>query len=173
MVGPRARESRDARRPSSPGANRESGSSPVPESSVEKEHKVIVYIEDEPDMVKLVRLILQHEGIELVGVVDAQRGVSMVREVKPDLILLDLMMPDMDGWEVFESLQADDELKRIPVIVITVRAAAIDKSMGLYVYKVEDYITKPFEMGELIRRIQRALAKKPEAALGSPQPAPG
>ncbi len=125
----------------------------------QKRH-IVVYVEDEPDMIKLVRLILEHEGIELVGVVDAQQGVPVVRAVKPDLILLDLMMPDMDGWEVFEALQSDVELRQIPVIVLTVRAAAIDKSMGLYVYNVEDYITKPFEMRELVRRVHKALEKR-------------
>lgn len=125
----------------------------------QKRH-IVVYVEDEPDMIKLVRLILEHEGIELVGVVDAQQGVPVVRAVKPDLILLDLMMPDMDGWEVFEALQSDVELRQIPVIVLTVRAAAIDKSMGLYVYNVEDYITKPFEMRELVRRVHKALQKR-------------
>lgn len=127
---------------------------------VEQKRHIVVYVEDEPDMIKLVRLILEHEGIELVGVVDAQQGVPVVRAVKPDLILLDLMMPDMDGWEVFEALQSDVELRQIPVIVLTVRAAAIDKSMGLYVYNVEDYITKPFEMRELVRRVHRALEKQ-------------
>lgn len=161
------------RRRSSPRATVESEAYPVLDGDGEEGRKVVVYIEDEPDMVKLVRLILQHEGIELIGVVDAQQGVPVVRAVKPDLILLDLMMPDVDGWEIFDTLQSDDELKYIPVIVITVKAAAIDKSMGLYVYKVEDYITKPFEMRELIRRIQRVLAKKSEAAQGSPQPALG
>ena len=127
---------------------------------VEQKRHIVVYVEDEPDMIKLVRLILEHEGIELVGVVDAQQGVPVVRAVKPDLILLDLMMPDMDGWEVFDALQSDVELRQIPVIVLTVRAAAIDKSMGLYVYNVEDYITKPFEMRELVRRVHRALEKQ-------------
>jgi DNA-binding response OmpR family regulator len=132
----------------------------MPQHRVEQKRHIVVYVEDEPDMIKLVRLILEHEGIELVGVVDAQQGVPVVRAVKPDLILLDLMMPDMDGWEVFEALQSDVELRQIPVIVLTVRAAAIDKSMGLYVYNVEDYITKPFEMRELVRRVHRALEKQ-------------
>jgi DNA-binding response OmpR family regulator len=143
----------------------------IPNPGVEGDRRVVVYVEDEPDMIKLVRLILEHEGIDLIGVVDAQEGVAVVRTVKPDLILLDLMMPDMDGWEVFEALQADVELKQIPVIVLTVRAAAIDKSMGLYVYSVEDYITKPFEMRELVRRVHKVLGKCPPRASvrGRPQ----
>jgi DNA-binding response OmpR family regulator len=131
----------------------------VLEHSVSRERHVVVYVEDEPDMIKLVRLILRHEGIELIGVVDSQQGVSVARAVKPDLILLDLMMPDMDGWKVFQALKADVELRHIPVIILTVRAVVMNKSMGVYVRDVEDYITKPFETGELVRRIQRALGK--------------
>jgi CheY-like chemotaxis protein len=93
--------------------------------------KKVVVIEDEPEMVDLVKLILGRKGFELIGAVGGQEGLEIVRREKPDLVLLDLMMPDMDGWEVYQRMKADVELKDIPVIVVTAKAESIDKVLGL------------------------------------------
>jgi CheY-like chemotaxis protein len=93
--------------------------------------KKVVVIEDEPEMVDLVKLILGRKGFELIGAVGGQEGLEAVRREKPDLVLLDLMMPDMDGWEVYQRMKADVELKDIPVIVVTAKAESIDKVLGL------------------------------------------
>ncbi|MCS7177945.1 MAG: response regulator [Anaerolineae bacterium] len=119
--------------------------------------KKIVCIEDEPEMIDLVRLILGRRGFELIGVVGGREGLEMVRQVKPDLVLLDLMMPDMDGWEVYQHMKADEELRHIPVIIVTAKAQSIDKVLGLHIAKVDDYITKPFGPQELIDSVNRVL----------------
>jgi DNA-binding response OmpR family regulator len=122
-----------------------------------EDRKTVVCIEDEPEMIDLVRLILGRKGFELVGAVGGREGLDTVRKVKPDLVLLDLMMPDIDGWEVYQQMKADDDLKEIPVIVVTAKAQSIDRVLGLHIAKVDDYITKPFGPQELLESVNKVL----------------
>jgi DNA-binding response OmpR family regulator len=107
-----------------------------------------------------VRLILGQKGYEVVGAIGGHEGLTMVREDLPDLVLLDLMMPDMDGWEVFQQMRAEEATREIPVIVITAKAQSIDKILGLNIAKVDDYISKPFSPQELIDSVERVIAKQ-------------
>jgi DNA-binding response OmpR family regulator len=129
----------------------------------EEKKKVVVCIEDEPEMIDLVKLILGRKGFELVGAVGGREGLDTVRKLKPDLVLLDLMMPDMDGWEVYQQMKTDDDLKTIPVIVVTAKAQSIDKVLGLHIAKVDDYVTKPFGPQELLQSVGKVLRLQPEA----------
>ena len=119
--------------------------------------KTVVCIEDEPEMIDLVRLILGRKGFELIGAMGGREGLETVRRVKPDLVLLDLMMPDIDGWEVYQQMKADPALKDIPVIVVTAKAQSIDKVLGLHIAKVDDYVTKPFGPQELLQSVEKVL----------------
>ncbi len=119
------------------------------------DRKRILCIEDEAEMIDLTRLVLEREGFEVFGAVGGTRGLEIVKREKPDLVLLDLMMPDIDGWEVYRQMKADKELAKIPVIIVTAKAHSIDKVLGLQVAKVDDYITKPFGPKELLESIQR------------------
>jgi DNA-binding response OmpR family regulator len=114
----------------------------------------IVCIEDEPDMIQLLRTILEAKGFTVIGADGGIAGLETVRREKPDLILLDLMMPDMDGWEVFQQIKDDPDLSTIPIVVITAKAQAIDKVLGLYIARAEDYITKPFKVQDLVDSIE-------------------
>jgi DNA-binding response OmpR family regulator len=117
----------------------------------------VVCIEDEPEMIDLVSLILGRKGFDVIGANGGVEGLETVRKEKPDLILLDLMMPDMDGWEVYQQIKADEELRQIPVIVVTAKAQSIDKVLGLHIAKVDDYITKPFGPQELLESVEKIL----------------
>jgi two-component system response regulator VicR len=117
----------------------------------------VVCIEDEPEMIDLVRLILGRKGFEVIGADGGIEGLEKVRTEKPDLVLLDLMMPDMDGWEVYQQIKADPELRDIPVVVVTAKAQSIDKVLGLHIAKVDDYITKPFGPQELLESVEKIL----------------
>ncbi len=117
----------------------------------------VVYIEDEHEMIDLVRLILSRRSFEVIGASGGREGLDLIRKTSPDIILLDLMMPDMDGWEVYQLLKADESTKSIPVIIITAKAQNIDKVLGLQIAKVEDYISKPFSPKELVDSIEKVL----------------
>jgi DNA-binding response OmpR family regulator len=124
------------------------------------ENKHILCIEDEPEMIDLIRLILGRRGFEVVGAAGGKEGLEKVRQELPDLVLLDLMMPDMDGWEVYQQMKADEKTKDIPVIVITAKAQSIDKVLGLHIAKVDDYIAKPFSPQELLSSVDKVFGIK-------------
>ena len=115
----------------------------------------IVCIEDEPEMIELIQLILNRRGFEVLGAPGGREGLRMVRELHPDLVLLDLMMPDMDGWEVYQQMKAEESTHNIPVIIVTAKAQNIDKVLGLHIAKVDDYIAKPFGPQELIDSVEK------------------
>jgi DNA-binding response OmpR family regulator len=117
----------------------------------------ILCIEDNPEMIDLIRLILERRGFEVEGAVGGREGLSAVLRDPPDLILLDLMMPDIDGWELYRQIRARGDLRDIPVIVVTAKAEDIDRVLGLQVAGVDAYITKPFAPKELVARVERAL----------------
>lgn len=122
--------------------------------------KRLVYIEDEVEMIDLVRLILGRRGFEVIGANGGAEGLDVVRRELPDLVLLDLMMPDLDGWEVFQQMKAEEATRSIPVVVVTAKAQTIDRVLGLHIAKVDDYISKPFSPQELINSVEKVLEKK-------------
>ena len=121
--------------------------------------KRIVCVEDEPEMIDLLKLILGRKGYEVHGANGGRAGLDAIRKVNPDVVLLDLMMPDIDGWEVYQQLKADDRTRQIPVIVVTAKAQSIDKVLGLHIAKVDDYISKPFSPKELLNSVESVLKR--------------
>jgi len=130
------------------------------EAGVTDKAKRLVYIEDEQEMIDLVRLILSRRGYEVLGANGGQEGLDAVRKHRPDLVLLDLMMPDMDGWDVYQQMKAEGSTREIPVIVVTAKAQSIDKVLGLHIAKVDDYISKPFSPNELVESVEKVLSRK-------------
>ena len=122
--------------------------------------RTVVCIEDELEMIELVKLILGRHNFNVIGAVGGQQGLNKIEEVHPDLVLLDLMMPEMDGWEVYQKMKASDTMRDIPVIVVTAKAQSIDRVLGLHIARVDDYITKPFGPQELLESVERVLNSK-------------
>jgi len=120
----------------------------------------VVCIEDEPDMIDLIRLLLTRKGYDFIGARSGYEGLTLISEHRPDLVLLDLMMPDMDGWEVYQRLRANSLTTQIPVIVVTARARTVEQMETIRAARVDDYIVKPFGPGQLIAAIQRVLEAK-------------
>jgi DNA-binding response OmpR family regulator len=120
-------------------------------------HKTVVYIEDDPEMIDLVALIVGRRGYQVRGAHGGREGLDVVQQNPPDLILLDLMMPDLDGWDVYKQLKAGETTRNIPVIIITAKSQAIDRVLGLHIAKVDDYISKPFRPQELLDSIDKIL----------------
>ena len=117
-------------------------------------HTVMV-VDDEPDTIDLVRLVLESEDIDVVGANSGSECLEMLDVSRPDAILLDLMMPEMDGWETFHKIKEKDAT--IPVSMLTVKSQEFDKMLGLHVLKADDYITKPFGRKELVERTRALL----------------
>jgi two-component system response regulator VicR len=133
--------------------------SSIQEATLNKLSKRLAYIEDEAEMIDLVRLILSRRGYTVLGANGGREGLELIRNEIPDLVLLDLMMPDMDGWDVYHQLKSEVPTRDIPVIVITAKAQNIDKILGLHIAKVDDYISKPFSPQELLERVEQVLSR--------------
>lgn len=121
--------------------------------------RLIICVEDEPEMIDLIKLILSRKGFEVLGANGGEKGLELIRANKPDLVLLDLMMPEMDGWQVYQQLKSSPETDSIPVIVVTAKAQNIDKVLGLHIAKVDDYIAKPFALQDLVDRVEDVLSR--------------
>jgi len=119
----------------------------------------ILVIEDEPQMIDLIRLILETGGYQVVAAQGGEEGLELMRSEQPDLILLDIMMPEMDGGDVYHRMQQEPELIPIPVIVVTAKAAPIDKVLWMNVAQVDDYVVKPFGPDDLLTAVERVLAR--------------
>jgi two-component system response regulator VicR len=119
--------------------------------------RAIVCIDDDAAMIDLVCTILKHRGFDVIGATSGVQGLELVSSVKPDVVLLDLMMTEMDGWDVYQHMKMDEQMRTVPVIVVSAKSQAVDKELGLYVAKVQDYLTKPFSADELLKSIHRVL----------------
>lgn len=120
--------------------------------------KKIMVVDDEPNILDLVEMILKAEDYEISKARSGAECIGRIGEENPDLVLLDIMMPEMDGWVVYRKLKENPKTKDIPVAMLTVKAQTIDKEMALDVIGVEDYITKPFTPDELVQRVQKLLS---------------
>ena len=118
--------------------------------------KKILVIEDEPNISNLVKVILQKNGYEVLQAFVGQEGLVMAKKACPDLIVLDVMMPNMDGFEVAKRLSRMKETKNIPIIMLSSAAQFKDKIKGIESGAI-DYITKPFINKELIEKIEEGI----------------
>lgn len=116
-------------------------------------HKKVLIIDDEPDTLELVKLVLESGGFETVLAASGKEALNELKASKPDLVLLDIMMPDMDGWEVFRKIKEYNI--NMPIAILTAKAQNFDRLLGLHVLKADDYITKPFGKNELISRVRK------------------
>ena len=131
----------------------------------------VLIVEDEPDLVRGLRDALEFEGFEVLSAMLGREGINQARDRGPDLVLLDLMLPDMNGFAVCEEIRAANPV--IPVIMLTARSQESDKIRGLEV-GADDYVTKPFSIGELMarinaifRRLQRISPREEEIVVGA------
>lgn len=116
----------------------------------------IVLVEDEAQIARIVQIKLTNKGHEVLPAADGGAGLTLIRQEQPDLILLDVMMPVMDGYSVLGALRADPELAKIPVIMLSAKGQERDILQGLQGGAV-DYVVKPFSPSELLARIERHL----------------
>lgn len=121
--------------------------------------KRILFVEDEADMLEMVSFRLEQKGYEIIAVTNGKEDLDKARKEKPDLILLDLMLPEKSGYEVCRTLKSDTQTKVIPIIILTARASITEEQL-CYECGTDDYITKPFAPDDLVTRIKKLLKEE-------------
>jgi len=118
--------------------------------------KSVLVVDDQPHIVRLIQVNLESEGFIVHSAADGREGLARVREVKPDLVILDVIMPHMDGFELLREIKSDPELQDIPVVMLTVKTHNADIVQGLR-GGAELYLPKPFHPKELVSLVKRVL----------------
>ena len=133
----------------------------------------VLVVDDDPVILKLLEVNFEMEGFSVVRAADGAEGLERAREVLPDIVILDVMMPRMTGYEVAKALREDEGTAHIPIIFVTARAQSSDVERGMEL-GVDDYVTKPFDPLDLIARVNVLLARRADAqgaAEAGPDPA--
>jgi CheY-like chemotaxis protein len=120
----------------------------------------ILIVDDDPNIVQMLSDILTDEGYEVATATQSLRAFDRAKEAQPDLILMDIMMPYLDGLDQIKLLSLDDDLKDIPIIVITAKARALEGIEDLRALRIVDYLYKPFEISDLLEKIGKALKER-------------
>lgn len=126
-------------------------------------NKKVLVVDDEERMARFIRLNLEHDGFQVVETYKGMQAVQALRDAMPDVVLLDVMLPDVDGFEVLEMIR---EVSNVPVIMLTAKSEEDDRVKGLEL-GADDYVTKPFSPRELVSRVKAVLRRTEMASLGS------
>jgi len=126
---------------------------------------LILAVDDEVNILELLKFNLTKEGYQVITATEGQQALKYAREEKPDLIILDIMLPGMDGYDVCRILKADRETAGIPVIMLSAKGDVLDKVVGLEL-GAEDYVTKPFSPREMVARVKVHLRRNAQLAGG-------
>ena len=122
----------------------------------------VLIVDDEPDLLSVLRFGLEVEGFDVLEASDGEQGLNMAREHTPDLIVLDLMLPRMDGYKVCRALKFDERYRRIPIFILSARSGETDRRLALDL-GADAFITKPYDMKDLVSRIRNRLNMPPRA----------
>jgi two-component system alkaline phosphatase synthesis response regulator PhoP len=120
------------------------------------DQKKILVVDDEVDLVETIRFPLEAEGFNVLVAYNGEDALNMARTENPDLILLDIMLPKLDGYKVCRLLKFDERFRNIPIIMLTARAQEKDRIIGMET-GANEYITKPFDMDKLLERVKAYL----------------
>ena len=121
----------------------------------------ILSIEDDPEMRGLIQLIFERQGHRVIGAKRGDFGLEFLQSLRPDVLLLDLMLPDIDGWDIYRQMKAHEELSKIPVVIVSARSQAQDAAAGYHVEGNDRFVEKPFEVQELINTVNAVLQSFP------------
>jgi len=120
----------------------------------------ILIVDDEPNLVLALELLMKKEGYETHAVSDGEKALEVAERLRPDLILLDVMMPKVDGFEVCQRIRANPALSGVSIIMLTAKGREVEREKGLAL-GADLYITKPFSTREVVRKVKEVLASKP------------
>jgi two-component system alkaline phosphatase synthesis response regulator PhoP len=118
----------------------------------------VFVVDDDPQIVRLLKSYLEQAGYEVLAAYDGESALRDIRQQQPDLVILDLMLPDRDGWEITRIIRSDQRLAGLPVVMLTARVDDVDKIVGLEL-GADDYITKPFNPREVVARVRAVLRR--------------
>jgi len=121
-------------------------------------HRILI-VDDEPNIVLALELLMKKEGYEVHTVADGERAVQAAKELRPDVILLDIMMPKMDGYEVCQSIRSDVLLKDVSIIMLTAKGREVEREKGLAL-GADHYITKPFSTRQVVMKVREILTSR-------------
>jgi DNA-binding response OmpR family regulator len=121
----------------------------------------ILSIEDDPEMSSLIQLVFERKGHRVIGVRRGELGLEFLKSLKPDVLLLDLMLPDIDGWDLYRQMKSDKDLAKVPIIIVSARSAEQDAANGYSVVDDDLFIEKPFEVKTLLEAVTNVLDKVP------------
>jgi DNA-binding response OmpR family regulator len=130
----------------------------APSKATPTRRKTILVIDDQNEFAAYVRRFLEQEGFEVIVASDGSTGLAIAKRHRPDLVVLDLTMPDIDGLEVCAQLRADPRRQQLPILVLSARASAADRVLGLET-GADDYLVKPFDPHELVARVKALLRR--------------
>ncbi len=122
--------------------------------------KRVLLVDDDPDILKVNRILLEREGYDILTATGGEEALEMVKQGEVDLMVLDIMMPDVDGFEVCQRLKEDDESFHTPVLMLTAKTELADKILGYFV-GAADYLTKPYDKSVLLGKIRNLLGERP------------
>ncbi|OGS20902.1 MAG: hypothetical protein A3J83_00295 [Elusimicrobia bacterium RIFOXYA2_FULL_40_6] len=117
----------------------------------------ILIVDDEKNIQELLAVNLKAQGFDIISAWDGKEAVEKTMKEKPDLIILDIMMPEMDGWEVCKTVKDQSELNKIKILILTAKGTKKDEMVGKLIFKADEYISKPFDIDELINTVKRLL----------------
>ncbi len=132
------------------------------QASQEKQQLKVLVVDDEDNIIELIRLGLRYEGFLVEVASDGEQGITMAQRINPDLVILDVMMPGIDGLEVCRRLRANPTTLDVPILMLTAKDEVGDRILGLQT-GADDYLTKPFDFYELLERIKAILRRQSRA----------
>jgi len=124
------------------------------------ERKKILVIEDDKDIADLVKLVLETENFEVDSELNPEAAYEKAKSSRPDAIMLDLLMPRMDGWTIFKIIRQDHSFDNVPIAILTAKSQQVDQMVGLHIMNADAYITKPFGKQELIDKTYELIGKR-------------
>ena len=121
--------------------------------------KKILIVDDEADIIEILQFVLESNGYECITAFDGEEGLKLAREANPDLIILDVMMPKMNGYKISRLLKYDAKYKNIPILMLTARSQDTDKALGEET-GADEYITKPFQIENIFETVNKYLGQQ-------------
>lgn len=124
----------------------------------------ILIVDDEPDLLAVLKIGLESAGYDVLTASDGEQGLALARQCVPDLMLLDLMLPRMDGYKVCRALKFDDRYKQIPIFILSARSGETDRRLALEL-GADEFHTKPYELSALVERVRARLGQDGDRAV--------